>query len=331
MRRGALEAHEVHERADRHGLFDERRVELRRRDRDVDPPALGEEPLVAGVVHPGDHARDSELLLRQQRDDKVVLIVPGRGDHHVDLGDAGGLERRHLAGVRHDPAHVDVGLKSSDLLGIDLENLHVVAVDLEVGGDRHADAAAARDRDLHACTFAATRHRVPRSSSSAWSSFLSTATWSTSPSWPDERRRIEAGRACARHGDEPDLPADLECGELLTGETLGQDTLDEQERPRAVVPLRRELIGEQPAPDLVDGPGDGRHRGDAEALIHQCALRVVDARDHALHPERLAGDARREDVGVVAGRDRSEGVRVLDASLGRAPRGRIRTPRPRCP
>ena len=63
---------------------------------------------------------------------------------------------------------------------------------------------------------------------------------------------------------------------------------------------------------LVDRPRDGRDGRDPEALIHLGSLRVVDARDDALDAEGLARDPGSEDVGVVAGRDRGECVRVLD-------------------
>ena len=99
---------------------------------------------------------DRELLLGEQRDDQVVLVVSGRGDHHVDLGHAGRLERRDLARVGDQPANVDVGLEPSHLFGVHLEDEYVMAVLLEVRGDGHADAATAGDRNLHSCALAVT-------------------------------------------------------------------------------------------------------------------------------------------------------------------------------
>jgi hypothetical protein len=65
----------------------------------------------------------------------------------------------------------------------------------------------------------------------------------------------------------------------------------------------------------VGGPphrGDG---GDAEALVDLCAVRVVDPGHHVVDPEGLPGDARREDVRVVAVRDGREAVGVVDPGL----------------
>jgi hypothetical protein len=50
-------------------------------------------------------------------------------------------------------------------------------------------------------------------------------------------------------------------------------------------------------------------------LVDERAPRVVDARDHVLDPEVLAGDARGEDVGVVTVGHCGERARALDAGL----------------
>jgi hypothetical protein len=81
-----FEGQEPHEGPDRHGLLDERGEQVRGRDRDVDAPHLVEHPLVLRVVHPGDDAGHAELLLRQQRDDEVVLVVSGDGGDDLGLG-----------------------------------------------------------------------------------------------------------------------------------------------------------------------------------------------------------------------------------------------------
>ena len=79
----ALEGQQPDEGADRDGLLHERGEQVRSRHRHVDTPRLVEQPLVLGVVDPGEHPGDAELLLGQQRDDEVVLVVAGDRDEHV--------------------------------------------------------------------------------------------------------------------------------------------------------------------------------------------------------------------------------------------------------
>ena len=81
-----LELEEADERAHRDGLLHQRGQQLGRRDRDVHPPALVEEPLVLRVVDPGHDAGHRELLLGQERDDEVVLVIAGRRHDDVDRG-----------------------------------------------------------------------------------------------------------------------------------------------------------------------------------------------------------------------------------------------------
>ena len=80
--------------------------------------------------------------------------------------------------------------------------------------------------------------------------------------------------------------------------------------------LGHRALGEQPAEHLVGGPAHRGDRGDAEPLVDLGATGVVDAGDHVLDAEGLAGDPRGEDVGVVAVADGGEGVGGLDPGLG---------------
>ena len=132
---------------------------------------------------------------------------------------------------------------------------------------------------------------------------------------PDQAGRVEPRDAGAGDGDEPDLALGFEDGQLLAGEVLGQDAVDQEEHPGGVAPVRGEVLRKQPAAHLVDGPRHRCHGRDAETLIDLRALRVVDARHHALDAEGLAGDPGAENIGVVSGRHGGDGVRVLDARV----------------
>ena len=111
------------------------------------------------------------------------------------------------------------------------------------------------------------------------------------------------------------MPLGLDDGQLLAGEVLGQDAVEQQERAGGVAPVRGEVLGKQPAAHLVDRPRDRGNGGDAETLVDLRALRVVDAGHDALDAERLAGDSGAENIGVVAGGHGGDGVRVLDARV----------------
>ncbi len=107
----------------------------------------------------------------------------------------------------------------------------------------------------------------------------------------------------------------LELAERAARPRVGQGPVDQAEATSRVCPFARVLVGQQPPAHLVDRPGHGRHRGDAEALVDLGAPGVVDARHDVGDLVGLAGDAHGQDVGVVAARDRSQGVRVEGARL----------------
>ena len=87
----AVELQEADQHPDRDGLLYEAGEQLRRRDGHVHAPHLVEEPVVLGVVHPGDHPRHGELLLGEKRDDEVVLVVARRRHYDVHLVEMGCL------------------------------------------------------------------------------------------------------------------------------------------------------------------------------------------------------------------------------------------------
>ena len=110
---------------------------------------------------------------------------------------------------------------------------------------------------------------------------------------------------------EPD--ASLEPGGALAEPRLAEVHLGEDDGAAGIAVLVLGAEREDPAQDLPGGPGDGGDRGDAQALVDLGAAGVVDAGDDLLDAVGLAGDARREDVAVVAAADRGEGLRARDA------------------
>ena len=91
--------------------------------------------------------------------------------------------------------------------------------------------------------------------------------------------------------------------------------LVDPDRAGRVAEVRLGAGRQQPAQHLVGGPlhrGDG---GDAEPLVDLGAAGVVDPGDDLLDAERLAGDTRGDDVGVVAAGDGRERVGAADAGL----------------
>ena len=178
-----LELQDTDQRPHRHRLFDEGGQQVRGRHRYVDAPGLVEQPVVLGVVHPGHHPGDGELLFSQQRHHKVVLVVTGGGHDHVGGGQAGGVQRRDLAGVPHHP--LDAQARSSPgHVRVYLHQEHLVAGVVQVGGQiscprcRPRRSRPSRHHDLHG------REPFSRPISSSSSALSSTAMCRTSPSWP---------------------------------------------------------------------------------------------------------------------------------------------------
>ena len=107
----------------------------------------------------------------------------------------------------------------------------------------------------------------------------------------------------------------LEVDGAVADPGLGDRDLVDPDRAGRVAEVGLGAGRQQPAQHLVGGPlhrGDG---GDAEPLVDLGAAGVVDAGDDLLDAERLAGDTRGDDVGVVAAGDGREGVGAPDAGL----------------
>jgi hypothetical protein len=80
-----------------------------------------------------------------------------------------------------------------------------------------------------------------------------------------------------------------------------------------VAPFRGLGLTGQHVEQPIGRPRHGGHRRDAETFVDRRALGVVDAGHDTLDTERLAGQPRRDDVGVVARRDGRERSGLLDA------------------
>jgi hypothetical protein len=84
--------------------------------------------------------------------------------------------------------------------------------------------------------------------------------------------------------------------------------------PAGRVPVSRlRAVRQQSPEELVGGPSDADDGRDAEPFVDLCAAGVVDPGHHGLDAERLPGDSRGDDVGVVTAADRGEGVGTFDA------------------
>ena len=145
------ELHESHQVTDRERLLHQGGQHPGSRDRDIHSPGIVEEPFVAGVVDPGHHSRDRELRLGQQGQHHVGLIVAGCGDHHVELLQVHLFEEAQLAGIAEAPVHgrnrVDV-----DVVGVALDQRHIVGVLHQFPGDRTSDGTRPGDGDFHSPT-----------------------------------------------------------------------------------------------------------------------------------------------------------------------------------
>ena len=307
----ALELQEPDQRAHRHRLFDQGGEQLGGGDRDVDPPALVEEPLVLRVVHPGHHPGHGELLLGQERDDQVVLVVAGGRHHHVDGGQAGRVEGGHLAGVGGHPGDVELARRRSTSSG----SCSRTSTSWPLACRSRAMAvptlpAPAMATLTSAGLVAGGGGRGPRLSRSSRSPRASamTARWSRSPSWPTSWRPSRRGSPARVTATRLNRPGLLHVGQPAAGPALGQRPLDQDQLAGGVGPLPGDQLGEEPAADLVDGPGDGGHGGDAEALVDLGPAGVVDAGHHPGDLVGLPGDPHGQDVGVVAAGDGGQGV-----------------------
>ena len=183
-----LELEDPHEVADADGLLHQGGHQPGGGDRHVHAPRLVEHPLVLGVVHAGDGARDAELGLGQQRDHEVGLVVTGRGHDHVALGQAGLVQGGDLAGVGEQPRRLG-DAPGLDVVGVLVHEQHRVTVVQQLAGDGAPDAAGSGDDNTHEGWDLSLYRRY--SAGGGWSSLYSTVArdeaavtrCTRSPSW----------------------------------------------------------------------------------------------------------------------------------------------------
>ncbi len=101
------EGRQVEQLVDRDVLLDRAEDHPGRADQLVHPE-VPEQPLVLGVVDPGDGARHVEVVLGHLTDDEVVLVVAGHGGHHVGAVAAGLGQVLALAPVVRDDDRTDL-------------------------------------------------------------------------------------------------------------------------------------------------------------------------------------------------------------------------------
>ena len=86
-------------------------------DGDVDAPDLVEQPLVLGMVDPGDRTRHAELGLGQQRHDQVGLVVAGAAIATSQrVGPASSSEESSQASASSHSASARIGLDGARVL-----------------------------------------------------------------------------------------------------------------------------------------------------------------------------------------------------------------------
>ena len=145
------------------------------------------------------------------------------------------------------------------------------------------------------------------------------ATSSRGTPGPGDRDQGDLARACSSSARR--LPA----------QRSGSERSTRVEAPGGVGPLADVLVGQQAAPDLVDGPRHGGHGGDAQPLVDLGPAGVVDAGHDVGDLVGLPGDARGEDVGVVAAGHRGQGVRLGAPGLLEVVAVEARADDARCP
>ena len=147
----AFQSDQPNQVADGDGFLHHGSEDVRRRDRGIDAPLFVEEPLVLGVVHARQDARDRELLLGEQRGHQVVLVVAGGRHHDFGLRHLRFLEHPRLAGVAEHDVHA-LGPRPQ-LVGqrvVLLDQRHIVAALHEVDREMASHGPTAGHDHLHA-------------------------------------------------------------------------------------------------------------------------------------------------------------------------------------
>ena len=113
----------------------------------------GEQGLLSLAFSPNykrDHLRNAVLLLRDLRDDQVVLVVACESEHEVRRAlDPGLLEHEQLGGVPVHRLVLELGLEPLVAVAVLLDDRCLMAVPQERAHDVRARLAAACDQDVH--------------------------------------------------------------------------------------------------------------------------------------------------------------------------------------
>jgi hypothetical protein len=147
----ALQLEQPHQVAGGDRLLHERGEDVGRAHRDVHPPLVREQPLVLGVIDPGDHPGNPVLLLRQQRGHQVVLVVAGCRHHDVGGSEVRLVQDPGLAGVAEHEVDSRGGVLANLLQDVRLLLDHgdLVSPFVEVRRQVPPHVPGARDHDPH--------------------------------------------------------------------------------------------------------------------------------------------------------------------------------------
>ena len=150
----APELEEPHHAVLGHLVLDEREQAGRRAHRLGDPEQV-EVLLVARVVDARDRLRHAVPLLRDLRDDEVVLVVAGDREHELRRArDAGPLEDVDLGRIARERHRAELGLELLEPVAALLHERHLVAHPEERAGDARPDLAATGDDRVHQASVA---------------------------------------------------------------------------------------------------------------------------------------------------------------------------------
>ncbi len=335
----ALEAEQADEAPDRDRLLDQRGEELRGRHRDVDPPALVEEPLVLRVVDPwrsrggprtpawrAARRRGCPRRRRSRPPPRPRVAMPAASREATSQASAttqvtsrSARRRATRSGSCSMTQHVVAPRRGGPRRSRSRRCRHPRW--RPSSGPRRRSGPRPRSRPP-ACDRSVGDRADPRGAApppgsrsppcrpagraGGRSAPLTTTRWRTSPSWPTRSAKSRPRHACPGDRDQGDLAGHRQVGEALAGPALWELAGHEGEPSGRVRPLGVRLARQQATSHLVDRPRHGGDGRDPEAQVDLGAPRVVDTGDDVGDLVGFAGDPGSEDVRVVAARDGGE-------------------------